>query len=89
MHLTVLIVPDCPSGPLLEGRLAAATKGRPGVTVSRQVISSPAEAPSAGQLRDAIEACQSGADEHGGEVRGLIEDMPADPVGVDETGPPQ
>ena len=44
MHLTVLVVPDCPNGPLMEERLAAVLTGRAGVTVSRQVIASQADA---------------------------------------------
>jgi hypothetical protein len=44
MELTVLAVPGCPNAPELERRLATALAGRPGVTVTRQVIASAAEA---------------------------------------------
>jgi hypothetical protein len=44
MELTVLAVPDCPNAPVLERRLAAVLAGRPAIAVTRQVITSPAEA---------------------------------------------
>jgi len=44
MHLTVLAVPDCPNAPVLGDRLAAVLDGRPGVSVSHQVISDEDEA---------------------------------------------
>jgi hypothetical protein len=44
MELTVLAVPGCPNAPELERRLAAVVAGRPAVTVTRQVITSAAEA---------------------------------------------
>ena len=48
MNLTVLAVPDCPNAPVLEERLAEALEGRPGVTVTRQVIHGVAEAARSG-----------------------------------------
>jgi Alkylmercury lyase len=44
MHLTVLAVAGCPNAPELEHRLAAALAGRPGVIVSREVISTQSDA---------------------------------------------
>jgi hypothetical protein len=44
MELTVLAVPDCPNAAVLERRLAAVLAGRPPIAVTRQVITSPAEA---------------------------------------------
>ena len=44
MQLTVLAVPDCPSAPVLEDRLATVLHNQPGVTVSRQVIGDEREA---------------------------------------------
>jgi hypothetical protein len=44
MDLIVLAMPDCPNAPVLERRLAAALAGWPAVTITRQVITSPAEA---------------------------------------------
>ncbi|HSR84299.1 MAG TPA: alkylmercury lyase family protein [Streptosporangiaceae bacterium] len=44
MDLTVLGVPDCPNAPVLADRLAAVLDDRPGVSVSRQVISDEREA---------------------------------------------
>lgn len=44
MELIVVAVPDCPNAPVLEQRLAAALADRPAVKVTRQVITSPAEA---------------------------------------------
>lgn len=44
MKLTVLAVPGCPNAPELERRLAVILVGRPGVTVTRQVITDAAEA---------------------------------------------
>jgi hypothetical protein len=38
MNLTILAVADCPGAELLGRRLAYVLQGRPGVTVSRQVI---------------------------------------------------
>ena len=50
MHLMVLAVPGCPNAALLEEQLADVLEGRPGVTVSRQVIADEAEAASRGML---------------------------------------
>jgi hypothetical protein len=47
MELTVLMVAGCPHAALLEERLAAALRGAP-VTVTRRVITDPAEAAPAG-----------------------------------------
>jgi hypothetical protein len=44
MELTVLAVPDCPNAPELERRLALVLADRPAVTVTRRVITEPAEA---------------------------------------------
>jgi hypothetical protein len=44
MQLTVLAVPGCPNAPVLGDRLAAVVDGRPGVSVSRQMISDEGEA---------------------------------------------
>jgi hypothetical protein len=44
MHLTILAVPDCPNAPALADRVAAAIKGRPGITVAREVITNDADA---------------------------------------------
>ena len=44
MHLTVLAVPGCPNVSVLDDRLAAVLEGRPGVSVSHEVISSEADA---------------------------------------------
>ena len=44
MQLTVLSVPGCPNGPVLEDRLAAVLDGRAGVWVSLQVVSEEGEA---------------------------------------------
>jgi hypothetical protein len=44
MELTVLAVPDCPNAPVLEHRLAVVLRGRPEVTVTRQLITDPADA---------------------------------------------
>jgi hypothetical protein len=44
MHLTILAVPDCPNAPVLADRVAAAIKGRTGVTVARHVITDDADA---------------------------------------------
>jgi Alkylmercury lyase len=44
MQLTVLAVPGCPNGPVLEDRLAAVLDGRAGVWVSLQVVSEEGEA---------------------------------------------
>ena len=44
MELTVLAVPDCPNASVLERRLAAVLAGRAAIPVTRQVITSPAEA---------------------------------------------
>ena len=48
MDVTVLAVPGCPNVALLEQQLARVLEGRPGVTVSRQVIADEAEAASRG-----------------------------------------
>jgi hypothetical protein len=48
MQLTVLAVPDCPNALVLEDRLAAVLDGQAGALVSREVISSEAEAASWG-----------------------------------------
>lgn len=44
MELTLLTVPDCPNGPLVEGRLAAVLADRPEVTVIRRVVGDQGEA---------------------------------------------
>lgn len=44
MHLTVLVVSGCPNAPVLADRLAAVVDGRPGVSVSHQVVRDEAEA---------------------------------------------
>lgn len=44
MNLTVLAVPDCPNAPELERRLAAVLANRPAATITRRVITNPAEA---------------------------------------------
>jgi len=44
VDLTVLAVPGCPNASVLERRLAEALAGRPGITITRQVITSPTEA---------------------------------------------
>jgi hypothetical protein len=44
VELTVLAIPDCPGAALLEERLAAATRGLPGVRVTRLVITGQAQA---------------------------------------------
>jgi Alkylmercury lyase len=44
MQLTVLAVPGCPNGPVLEDRLTAVLNGQAGVSVSHQVISDESEA---------------------------------------------
>jgi hypothetical protein len=44
MELTLLAVPDCPNLPVLEERLATVLADRPGATVTREVITDPAEA---------------------------------------------
>ena len=44
MELTVLTVPDCPNGPLLEERLAVALAGIPVSSVTRRVIADEREA---------------------------------------------
>ncbi len=44
MHLTVLAVPDCPSAPVLNDRLAVVLDGRAAVSVSHEVIRSEGEA---------------------------------------------
>jgi hypothetical protein len=44
----ILVIADCPGAALMEERLAAAASGIPGVRVTRQVISSEAEAAKAG-----------------------------------------
>jgi hypothetical protein len=44
MRIEVLTVPDCPNGPVLEERLAAALAGRTGVTVERHLVHDDAEA---------------------------------------------
>jgi hypothetical protein len=44
MRLTILAEPTCPNAAVLEDRLAAVLDGRPGVSVSRQVISDETEA---------------------------------------------
>jgi len=44
MYLTVLAVPGCPNAPLLADRLAAVVDGRPGVSVSHEVIRDEPEA---------------------------------------------
>jgi hypothetical protein len=48
VELTVLTVPDCPHGPVLEERLAEALGDRRGVVVRRRVIADAAEAAEAG-----------------------------------------
>jgi hypothetical protein len=48
MELTVLTVPGCPNGTLLEHRLTEALAGRMGVTVVRQVIDDPVSAARSG-----------------------------------------
>jgi Alkylmercury lyase len=44
MHVSVLAVPDCPNATVLADRLAAVLDGRPGVSVSHQVISDEGQA---------------------------------------------
>ena len=44
MELTVLAVPDCPNAPVLEERLAEILAGRPGVSLTRRVITDANEA---------------------------------------------
>jgi hypothetical protein len=44
MELTVLTVPDCPNGSLIEERLAEALAGRPQATVVRRVVGDQDEA---------------------------------------------
>jgi hypothetical protein len=44
MELTVLAVPGCPNLAILERRLAEVLAGRPGLTVTRRVITDVAEA---------------------------------------------
>jgi hypothetical protein len=44
MHLTVLAMPGCPNGMLLEERLAQVLEGRRDVPVSRQVLDDEQEA---------------------------------------------
>jgi hypothetical protein len=44
MELTVLEVPDCPSAPLMAERVAGLITGRPGVTLTRRVVTDEAEA---------------------------------------------
>jgi hypothetical protein len=44
MELTVLAVPDCPNALVLQHRLAGLLAGRPGVTVTRRVVTDVAEA---------------------------------------------
>ncbi|MEU0568122.1 thioredoxin family protein [Nonomuraea sp. NPDC005983] len=48
LELTVLAVPGCPNGPLMEERVEQALAGRPDVTVTRKVISDQEEAERAG-----------------------------------------
>lgn len=48
MKLTVLTVPDCPNGPLLDQRLAEVLADRPGVPVTRHVITDERTAAEAG-----------------------------------------
>lgn len=44
MDLTVLAIADCPNAPVLERRLASVLASRPAATITRRVITSPAEA---------------------------------------------
>lgn len=44
MELTLLTVPDCPHGPLIEARLAEALTGRAEVGLRRQVVETPEDA---------------------------------------------
>ena len=44
MRIEVLTVPECPNGPLVERRLAAALSGRLDVTVERRVAGTAAQA---------------------------------------------
>jgi hypothetical protein len=44
MRIEVLMVPDCPNGPLVEQRLAAVLSGRSDVTVERRVVVTEQEA---------------------------------------------
>lgn len=48
MKLTVLTVPDCPNGPLLDQRLAEVLADRPDVPVTRHVITDERTAAEAG-----------------------------------------
>jgi hypothetical protein len=48
MELTLLTVPDCPSAPVFEERLAAALADRPGVVVRRREVADERAAAQAG-----------------------------------------
>lgn len=48
MRLTVLTVPGCPYASILDDRLAEVLAGRPGVRVTRRVITNEREAAAAG-----------------------------------------
>jgi hypothetical protein len=48
VDLTVLAIPGCPGAAMLEERLAAAIRGRPGVRITRRVVTGQAEAEEAG-----------------------------------------
>jgi hypothetical protein len=48
MELTVLTVPDCPNGPLIEARLSEVLSGRCDVTMIRRVVDDQSQAERAG-----------------------------------------